>query len=122
MSERPERRRRDPGSSVGLVITLAAMAATALLVLTGGEALEALRHDAATVGVFLVLGLALQLFSVEVYGRGSMGVGSVGLLAAAFTLPVGAAVSIAFLVAVFQWIRKRGLLHRAIFDAANFTL
>ena len=122
MSERPERRRRDPGSSVGLVITLAAMAATALLVLTGGQAVDALRHDAATVGVFLILGLALQLFSVEVYGRGSMGVGSVGLLAAAFTLPVGAAVSIAFLAAVFQWVRKRGLLHRAIFDAANFTL
>ena len=117
-----DRHQRDLGSPVGLVITLAAMAASVLLVLGRDGTFHAVSEDPGRVAVFLLLTLSLQLFSVEVYGRGSIGVSAVGLLAGAFTLPVGAAVTIAFVAAVAQWARKRGLLHRAIFDAANLTL
>ena len=113
---------RDLGSPVGLVITLAAMLASALLVLTSDQTVDVLRHDPRKVAVFLLLTLALQLFSVEVYGRGSISVSAIGLLAAAFTLDVGAAVAIALVAAVAQWVRRTGIFHRAIFDAANFVL
>jgi putative nucleotidyltransferase with HDIG domain len=122
VSMRAERQPRDLGSPVGAMITLAAMAASVLLVATSGQAIHAIRVERGTVGVFLLLALVYQLFSFELYGRGSMSVSAVGLLAAAFALPVGAAVAIAFTAAVSQWIRKRGLFHRAIFDAANYAL
>jgi putative nucleotidyltransferase with HDIG domain len=119
---REPERQRDLGSPVGLLITLAAVAASILLVLTAATAVDSLRHDPGRMAVFLVLTLTLQLFSFEVYGRGSIGVSAVGLLATAFTLGVGPTVAIAFVAALAQWGRKRGLLHRAIFDAANFAL
>lgn len=122
MSARAERHARDLGSPVGLLITLAAMAATSLLVFTSGQALHAVSTEPGTVVVFLLLALAYQFFSFELYGRGSISVSAVGLLAAAFSLPVGAAIAIAFVAAVSQWIRKRGLFHRAIFDASNYAL
>jgi len=122
MSGRADRQPRDLASQVGLVITLGAVAASVLVVLTGADAVLAVRREPGTVGVFLVLALVFQLFSVEVYGRGSISVSAVGLLAAAFSLPLGAAVSIAFTAAIAQWIRTRGALHKAIFDAANYAL
>jgi putative nucleotidyltransferase with HDIG domain len=110
------------GSPVGVLIALAAAAASILLVLTGGQLADAIYAHAGTVVVFFLLAVVYQLLSFEVYGRGSMSVSAVGLLAAAFSLPVGAAVGIAFTVAVANWIRKRGIFHKAIFDAANFVL
>jgi putative nucleotidyltransferase with HDIG domain len=119
---RTYRGQRDLASHVGLLITSAAVAASILLVSTAGAAVDAARHEPRTLAVFGVLALVLQLFSFEVYGRGSMSVSAVGFLAAAFALPVGAAVWIAVAAAVAQWIRRRGALHKAIFDAANFAL
>jgi putative nucleotidyltransferase with HDIG domain len=98
------------------------MPASILLVLTFAGTMHTLIHRPERVAVFLLLTLALQFFSIEVYGRGSLGVSAVGLLAGAFALDVGTAVAIAFVAATAQWIRRRGLLHRAIFDAANLTL
>jgi hypothetical protein len=114
--------RRDPGSPVGLLITLAAMAASILLVLTMGQTVDTVIARPMDAAVFLLLALAMQFFSFEVYGRGSLGVSAVGLLAGAFALDIGTAATIAFVAAAAQWIRKRGLMHRAIFDAANLTL
>jgi putative nucleotidyltransferase with HDIG domain len=119
---RAYRNQRDLAGHVGLLITSAAIAASVLLVSTFGEAVDAVRHEPRTLVVFGVLALVLQLFSFEVYGRGSMSVSAVGFLAAAFSLPVGAAVWIAVVAALAQWIRRRGALHKAIFDAANFAL
>src|SRR5439155_14924494 len=72
--------------------------------------------------VFALLTFGLQLLAVPIYGRGSISVAAVGLLAAGFTLGPGVAVGVAVIVALVQWIRSRGRLHRALFDAANFTL
>jgi putative nucleotidyltransferase with HDIG domain len=107
---------------VALLITLAAMAASAAIVLTLPDLADELSAHPARVAAFLALALALQFFSFEVYGRGSISVSGVGLLAAGFSLGAGPAMVIAFLAALVQWFRRRGLLHRAIFDAANFSL
>ena len=117
-----ERTQRELGPPIGLIITLAAMPASILLVLTFGRTMQTFIDRPEQVAVFLLLTLALQFFSIEVYGRGSLGVSAVGLLASAFALDVGTAVAIAFVAAAAQWIRRRGLLHRAIFDAANLVL
>ena len=70
----------------------------------------------------LGLTLVLQLFSVEIYGRGSIGVSAIGLLRPATSL-----------VPALRWrspcspppasgSAPKGVLHRAVFDAANFAL
>src|ERR671933_755573 len=78
---REPERQRGLGSPVGLLITLAAIAASVLLALTAQPALDALRAAPQEMIVFLLLTLVLQLFSFEVYGRGNIGVSAVGLLA-----------------------------------------
>ncbi len=113
---------RELGSPVGGLITLTAIAASVAVVLGLPSADAVVRGEPVKALVFLGLALALQLCSVEVYGRGSIGVSAVGLLAAGFTLGPGAAMVIACVAALFQWVRKRGLLHRALFDAANLSL
>ncbi|MFN2466689.1 MAG: HD-GYP domain-containing protein [Gaiellaceae bacterium] len=119
MSTRPA---KDAGSAVSLLITLAAIAASTCLVLLGPPALHVFADHPVKAATFVLLALCLQLLSVEVYGKGSIGVSAIGLLAAAFSLGAGPAVLIAFVAAVLQWARRRGALHKAIFDAANFTL
>jgi hypothetical protein len=74
------------------------------------------------VATMAALTLALQLFSLRVYERGSVSVSAIGVLAAAFVLDVGTAMAIALLAAITQWLRSRGQLHKAAFDAANFVL
>jgi hypothetical protein len=69
-----------------------------------------------------LLTLTLQLFSIRVYGRGSVSVSAIGILAAAFVLDAGAAMAIALLAALAQWLRSRGQLYKAVFDGANFAL
>lgn len=70
---------------------------------------------------FLALTLLLQLAAVPVPRCGSISVSGIGVLAAAISLGAGPAMAIATLAAAIQWIRHRGLLHRAIFDAANLA-
>src|SRR5919201_269337 len=64
---------RDREPRVGLLITLAAVVATAAWIVTAPGMLASLEHDPLSVAAMLALALALQLFSVEVYGRGSLG-------------------------------------------------
>jgi putative nucleotidyltransferase with HDIG domain len=70
----------------------------------------------------LALTLVLQMFAVQVYGRGSVSVSAIGILTGAFLLNTGAAMSIAIIAALAQWLRRRGQLYKAVFDAANFAL
>jgi hypothetical protein len=70
----------------------------------------------------LALTLVLQLFSVRVYGRGSVSVSAIGILAAAFLLNAPTAMALAVAAALVQWLRSRGQLYKAIFDAGNFAL
>jgi hypothetical protein len=115
-------RQRDVASSVSGLITIAAMTASAFMVAAAPGALDAVLE--APVKTALVAGftLALQLFSVEIYGRGSLSVSAIGIITAAFLLGPGPAMALGFVAALIQWLRKRGALHRAVFDAANLAM
>jgi putative nucleotidyltransferase with HDIG domain len=117
-----ERMQRDLGFPVGVLITVWAMTAGLALAATAGQTADAVVEHPADALVFLLLALALQMFSVPIYGRGSISVAAIGLLAAGFALGPGPAMTVGFLAALVQFVRRRGLVHRAIFDAANLTL
>ena len=107
---------------VNLLITAAAMTASATLALLASQTVETIGERPLAAAYMLGLTLVLQLFSVEIYGRGSIGVSAIGLLAAGYLLGPGPAMAIAVFAAAFQWIRTKGVLHRAVFDAANFAI
>jgi putative nucleotidyltransferase with HDIG domain len=107
---------------VNALITGAAMAATAALALQARSTIDAFREQPLLAASMLVLTLVLQLFAIEIYGRGSIGVSALGLLTTGYLLGAGPAMAIAAFAALCQWIHSRGVLHRAIFDAANFAL
>lgn len=102
---------------VGLAATLAVCLATA-----APQIEHTLRTEPAQVVSLLALTLVLQLFSVQVYGRGSVSVSAIGILTTAFVLNTGTAMAIAVAAALAQWLRRRGQLYKAIFDSANFAL
>src|ERR671936_1611620 len=110
------------GSPVSVLITLVSVAATVSIAISAPRAVEAVAARPVDTVVFALLTLGLQLLAVPIYGRGSISVAAVGLLATGFSLGTGVAIALAILVAAVQFVRSRGLLHRAIFDAANFTL
>ncbi len=110
------------GSPVALLITLTTAAASAAAVLAAPGLLADARTDLLTVATFLVLAALLQLASVDLYGKGGEGVSLIAMLAAGFTLGPGAAIAAGTTAALVQWARSRGILHRAIFDAANLSL
>jgi putative nucleotidyltransferase with HDIG domain len=107
---------------LSLLITGAAMTATAALALLASSTISTIHQKPLATLNMLVLTLVLQLFSVEIYGRGSIGVSALGLLATGYLLGPGPAMAIAAVTAICQWIRTRGVLHRGIFDASNFVL
>jgi hypothetical protein len=74
------------------------------------------------VATLLALTVALQMFSVQVYGKGSVSVSAVGIVASAFLFDTGTAMAIAVLAALAQWIRSRCELYKTTFDAANYAL
>jgi HD domain-containing protein len=106
---------------VRLVIGLA-IAAGAALVATSHGALASVSDESARVATLLALTLALQMFSVQVYGRGSVSVSAIGILASAFLFDTGTTMAIAVLAAFAQWLRRRTELYKGVFDAANFSL
>jgi putative nucleotidyltransferase with HDIG domain len=107
---------------VSLLITAVAMTASTALALLAPTTIASIDDKPLAAANMLVLTLVLQLFSVEIYGRGSIGVSALGLLATGYLLGPGPAMAIAAFAAICQWIRSRGVLHRAVFDAANFAL
>src|SRR5919204_6281751 len=103
-------------------IVLATTAAAGALVAALPSARDALSGHSVEFAVLLGVTLVLQTSSIRVPGRGSLSASSIGILACAFALGAGAAMVIAVAAALAQWVRRRGLLHRAVFDAANFAL
>jgi putative nucleotidyltransferase with HDIG domain len=114
--------RRDPSAAVGLLITVVAIAASLALAVGAPAGLATIFDNPRDFLFLLALTLALQLFSSDLYGSGGESVSAAGMLAAAFVLGAAPAMAIAIVAAVLQWIRRRGLLHRAIFDASDFAL
>jgi HD domain-containing protein/MASE9 protein len=106
---------------LALVVGLGVTAGAGLLV-TAPEILHTLSHEPLRVATLLALTLALQLFSVQVYGRGSVSVSAIGILATAFVFDTGTTMAIAVLAAFVQSARRRAELFKWVFDAANFAL
>jgi hypothetical protein len=74
------------------------------------------------VATLLGLTLALQFFSVRVYGRGSVSVSAIGILTCAFMLDTAPAMAIAAIVAAVQWLRTRPELYKGAFDISNYSV
>jgi hypothetical protein len=108
--------------AVGLLVTLVAVAATAGLAVAARHAWEVASGHPEAFGTFLVLTLLLQVLSVPTYRGGSVAVSAIGLVATGIALGAAAAMAVGVLAALAQWVRSRGLLHRAIFDTGNFAL
>jgi hypothetical protein len=106
---------------VALVMGLAIFACATLVAAAQGL-IATVTEEPAHVATLLALTLALQMFSVQVYGRGSVSVSAIGILASAFLFDTGTTMAIAVLAALAQWLRRRQELYKAIFDAANFAL
>ena len=109
-------------SSIGVLVSLLASAASASLVATGPAALEAAARQPATFASFVALTVLLQVIAVDVYGRGRISVAGIGLLATGFTFGIGAAMATAVLTAVVHAAQSRPKPHRALFNAATFAL
>jgi hypothetical protein len=106
---------------LGLVVALAVVAGTGLI--AGGQGfVDTVSTEPLRVATLLALTLALQLFSVQVYGRGSVGVSGIGIIASAFLFDTGTTMAIAMLAAIVQSLRRRPELYKTIFDVANFSL
>jgi hypothetical protein len=106
---------------VMLVIGLAIVACAGLIASTRELAATA-SEQPVRIATLVALTLALQMFSVQVYGRGRVSVSAIGILASAFIFDTGATMAIAVLAALAQWILSRSQLYKAVFDASNFAL
>jgi hypothetical protein len=107
---------------VVLLVGGLALAACAGLVAGVHGLVATVSDQPARVVTLLALTLALQMFSVQVYGRGSVSVSAIGIIASAFLFDIGTAMGIAVLAAIAQSIRRRSKLYKGVFDAANFAL
>jgi hypothetical protein len=106
---------------VSLIIGLAILACGGLIAASHGLVATA-SAEPVRLATLLLLTLALQMFSVRVYGRGSVSVSAIGILASAFLFDTGTTMAIAALAAIAQSIRSRSQLYKAVFDAANFAV
>jgi hypothetical protein len=106
---------------VGLVIGLVIAACVGLIVASQGI-VTTVSAEPARVATLLALTLALQMFSVQVYGRGSVSVSAIGIVATAIVFDTGTTMAIAVLAAVAQWLRRQNELYKGVFDAANFAV
>jgi len=104
-----------------LIIGLAILACGGLIAASHGLVATA-SAEPVRFATLLLLTLALQMFSVRVYGRGSVSVSAIGILASAFLFDTGTTMVIAAVAAIAQSIRSRSQLYKAVFDAANFAV
>src|SRR5207244_12448014 len=91
---------------VMLVIALA-IAASAVLIAASHGLVGTASDQPAHVATLLALTLALQMFSVKVYGRGSVSVSAIGVLASVFLCDTRPALALAVLPPAAQWRRSR---------------
>ena len=104
-----------------LIVGLAILACGGLIAASHGLVATA-SAEPVRIATLLALTLGLQMFSVRVYGRGSVSVSAIGILASAFLFDTGTTMAIAALAAIAQSIRSRSQLYKAIFDASNFAV
>jgi hypothetical protein len=104
------------------VIGGVASLATALGILTWHGASLAAKSSPLDFAVFFVLTAALMLLAVDIYGRGSISVSGVTLLATGFTFGVGAGVLAGVFAAAIHAIKRRSKPHKALFNAATFAV
>jgi hypothetical protein len=116
--------RVEPGdpSSVGLLISLVASAASVAMAFSASEAWHRVSSQPWVFLTFVGVTLALQLALVEVYGHGSFSFMGAGLLAIGFAFGPGAVMFTAVGMGLINAIRRRGKLHRAVFDMAQWAL
>ena len=106
---------------VMLIIGMAILACSGLIATSHGLVATA-SAEPVRIATLLLLTLALQMFSVRVYGRGSVSVSAIGILASAFLFDTGTTMAIAVLAAIAHSLRSRGQLYKAVFDAANLAV
>ena len=106
---------------VTLIVSLAITACVALTATSAGL-ISSAKEQPVRIATLLALTLALQMFSVRVYGRGSVSVSAIGIVASAFLFDTGTTMAIAVLAAATQLVRRNSELHKAVFDASNFAI
>jgi hypothetical protein len=107
---------------VAIVIASLIASAAGVLVATAGTAPQSLRTNGFGVVALLVATVVLQFRSLDIAGKGSIGVSAIAMAMAAVVLGTAVAIGIAVVAALVQWRRRRGPLHRALFDVGNFAL
>jgi hypothetical protein len=107
---------------VVLLVVGLAVAACAGLVAALPGLVSTVSDQPGRVATLLALTLALQMFSVQVYGRGSVSVSAIGIIASALLFDTGTTMAIAMLAAAAQALRRWTQFYKAAFDAANFSL
>ncbi|HSC51214.1 MAG TPA: HD-GYP domain-containing protein [Gaiellaceae bacterium] len=107
---------------VAALIAALGTLASAAIVADGGELHAALTGTLGRVATIVLLTLGLQMFSIRVYGRGSVGVSAIGILAGVYLLPLAPAMAIAALAAAAQWLRTRPKLYKGAFDVSNYAV
>jgi HD-GYP domain-containing protein (c-di-GMP phosphodiesterase class II) len=110
------------GAEVGALVTLLSCAAGVVLALGAGDAARALAATPAETLAYASVAVVLGLVSVEVYGRGSISVGAIGLLAIGMARGPGAAAFAAVLAASASGLRLGERPQRTTFNAATLTL
>ena len=113
-----------PGLDERVVVLVTCLAITASAALIAGFSgiVSTISARPGEVATLLALTIGLQMFSVEVYGRGSVSISPIGILASAFLFDTGTAMAIAVAAALAGWARSRVELHKGVFNAANFAL
>jgi putative nucleotidyltransferase with HDIG domain len=106
---------------VALLIALIATVATAVLVGDFERIDQAISGTPGRFAALAALTVALQFFSVRVYGRGTVSVSAIGILTCVFLLDTGPAMAIAAFVAAVQWLRTRPETYKGVFDVSNYA-
>jgi len=117
----PARAAPEPGSTA-ILISVVASLATALVIVTWHGSFAAAKSHPVDFAVFFVMTAALMLLAVDIYGKGSISVAGVTLLATGFTFGIGAGVLAGVFAAGVHAVRRRSKPHKALFNAATFAL
>ncbi len=109
-------------ASTGILISVVASLATTLVIFSWHGASIAAKAHPMDFAVFLGLTAVLMLPAVDIYGKGSITVTGVTLLATGFTFGVGAGILAGIFAAAAHAIRRRSKPHKAVFNTASFAI
>jgi hypothetical protein len=108
--------------ATGVLISIVVSLATALIIVTWHSSVTAAESHPVDFAVFFVLTAALILLAVDIYGKGSISVAGVTLLATGFTFGVGAGILAGVFAGGVHAVRHRSNPQKALFKAATFAL